>query len=158
MGPTSHPANVCLILQFSPNSYQPIKTPWSQSASELYRPRDRRLSAKLVPTFEDRGCRVVSATDPHDRILGFLDRSRYYFFQIAPHVYSRGWVDPVPDPLLLRKCGSARNLIRDPWISLVGYASASCVRSGDLGGQVHHIYIRRFYTSCPYFWQRVVQV
>jgi hypothetical protein len=27
-------------------------------------PSDRRLSAKLVPTFADRGCRVVSATDP----------------------------------------------------------------------------------------------
>jgi hypothetical protein len=25
---------------------------------------DRRLSVKLVPTFADRGCRVVSATDP----------------------------------------------------------------------------------------------
>jgi hypothetical protein len=23
---------------------------------------------------------MVSATDPHDRILGFLDRIRYYFF------------------------------------------------------------------------------
>jgi hypothetical protein len=27
------------------------KTLWPQSASELYRPNDRRLSAKLVPTF-----------------------------------------------------------------------------------------------------------
>jgi hypothetical protein len=27
------------------------KTPWPQSASELYRPSDRRLSAKSVPTF-----------------------------------------------------------------------------------------------------------
>jgi hypothetical protein len=27
---------------------------------------------------------VVSAVAPHDRIIGFLDRSRYYFFQIAP--------------------------------------------------------------------------
>jgi hypothetical protein len=26
-----------------------------------------RLSAKLVPTFADRVCRVVSATDPHGR-------------------------------------------------------------------------------------------
>jgi hypothetical protein len=26
---------------------------------------------------------MVSATDPHSRILGFLDRSRYYFFQVA---------------------------------------------------------------------------
>jgi hypothetical protein len=44
---------------------------------ELYRPSDRRLSAKLVPTFADRRCRVVSVTDPYGRILGFLDRSRY---------------------------------------------------------------------------------
>jgi hypothetical protein len=29
---------------------------------ELYRPSDRRLSAKLVPTLEDRGYYVVSAT------------------------------------------------------------------------------------------------
>jgi hypothetical protein len=28
----------------------------------------------LVPTFADRGCRVVSATDPYGRILDFLDR------------------------------------------------------------------------------------
>jgi hypothetical protein len=26
------------------------KTPWPQSVSELYRPSDRRLSARLVPT------------------------------------------------------------------------------------------------------------
>jgi hypothetical protein len=45
-----------------------------QSASELYRPRDRRLSAKLVATFEDRGSHVVSVTDPYARILGFLER------------------------------------------------------------------------------------
>jgi hypothetical protein len=50
----------------------------------------------LMPTFADKRCRVVSATDPHGRILGFLDRSRYYFFQVAPQLYSRGWVDPVP--------------------------------------------------------------
>jgi hypothetical protein len=31
-----------------------IITPWLQSASELYRPSDHRLSAKLVPTFADR--------------------------------------------------------------------------------------------------------
>jgi hypothetical protein len=49
-------------------------TPWPESASELYRPSDRRLSAKLVPTFADRGCHVVSVTDPHGCILGFLDR------------------------------------------------------------------------------------
>jgi hypothetical protein len=35
------------------------------------------LSAKLVPTFADRGIHVVSVTDPHCRVLGFVDRSRY---------------------------------------------------------------------------------
>jgi hypothetical protein len=40
--------------------YNKTRTPWPESASELYGPRDRRLSAKLVPTFADRGCHVVS--------------------------------------------------------------------------------------------------
>jgi hypothetical protein len=42
-----------------------------------------RLSAKLVPALADRGCYVVSVTDPYGRILSFLDRSRYVFFQVA---------------------------------------------------------------------------
>jgi hypothetical protein len=50
------------------------RTPWSESASELYRPIDRRLLAKWLPTFADRGCRVVSVTDPYGRIIGFLDK------------------------------------------------------------------------------------
>jgi hypothetical protein len=49
-------------------------TPLPESASELYRPNDRRLSAKIVPTFTDRRCHVVSVTDSYGRILGFLDR------------------------------------------------------------------------------------
>jgi hypothetical protein len=58
------------------------KTPWPESASELYRQSDHRLSAKLVPTFADRGCQVVRVTDPYGRILGFLDRNnRYRFFE-----------------------------------------------------------------------------
>jgi hypothetical protein len=40
---------------------------WLWSASQLYRPSDRSLLAKLVPTFADRACRVVSATDSHGR-------------------------------------------------------------------------------------------
>jgi hypothetical protein len=31
------------------------QTPWAESASELYRPSDRRLSENLVPSFVDRG-------------------------------------------------------------------------------------------------------
>jgi hypothetical protein len=65
-------------------------TPWPESASELYRPSDRRLSTKFVLTFEDRGCDVVSVTVPYGRTLDFLGRSRYFFFQVAPQLCSRG--------------------------------------------------------------------
>jgi hypothetical protein len=57
---------------------QTKQSPWSESASELYRPSDRRLSAKRLPTCADRGCHVVSVTDPYGRTLGFLDRSCYF--------------------------------------------------------------------------------
>jgi hypothetical protein len=53
---------------------QSKQTPWPESASELYRPSNCRLLAKLVPAFADKGCHIVSVTDPHCRILGFLDR------------------------------------------------------------------------------------
>jgi hypothetical protein len=62
------------------------KITWPHSASELYRLSDRLLSAQLVPTFADRGCHVVSVTDPYGRILGFLDLSHYFFFQVAPQL------------------------------------------------------------------------
>jgi hypothetical protein len=56
------------------NGNKDINTTWPESRKELYRPSDRRLSAKLVPTFVDMGCRVVSVTDPYVRILGFVER------------------------------------------------------------------------------------
>jgi hypothetical protein len=40
--------------------------------------------------FADKGCHVVSVTDPYGRIIGFLGRSRYFFFQVASQLYSRG--------------------------------------------------------------------
>jgi hypothetical protein len=88
------------------------RTPWPESASELYRLSDRLLSAKFVPTFADRGFHVVSVTDPYDPIPGFLDRSRYFFFLVSPQLYSWGWVDPVPEPLLIIKSGSTGNRTR----------------------------------------------
>jgi hypothetical protein len=72
---------------------------------------DHRLSAKLVPTFEGRGWHMVR-TDPYGRILGIVDRGNYYFFQVAPQLYPKGWVDPVPHPTLLRKSGDAGNQTR----------------------------------------------
>jgi hypothetical protein len=37
---------------------------------------------------------------PYGHILKFLDQSRYFLFQAAPQLYSWGWADLVPDPLL----------------------------------------------------------
>jgi hypothetical protein len=74
------------------------------------------MPAKLVPTFAGIECRVISATDLHGRILGFLDRSRCYFFQVAPQLYSRGWLDPALDTLFLRISGSPGNRTLELWI------------------------------------------
>jgi hypothetical protein len=39
----------------------------------------RYISGEVIANFfVDRGCHVVSMTDPYGRILGFLDRSRYF--------------------------------------------------------------------------------
>jgi hypothetical protein len=42
--------------------------------SKLYWPSSTRLLVKLMPTFTDRGCHVVSMTYPYSRILNFLGR------------------------------------------------------------------------------------
>jgi hypothetical protein len=51
---------------------------------------ENRLSAKLAPTFVDRGCRIVRTADPFGRILGSIDWIRYFFFQVTPQLYARG--------------------------------------------------------------------
>jgi hypothetical protein len=59
----------------STGPYQQVETQIDNnsvvSARELYRPSDRRLSAKLVPTFADRWYYVVNMTNPYANILGF---------------------------------------------------------------------------------------
>jgi hypothetical protein len=48
-----------------------------------------------------------------------------FLFQVAPQLYSRGCVDPVAGPLLLRKSGSAGNRTR---------SSGSVARNSDHRG------------------------
>jgi hypothetical protein len=36
----------------------------------------------------------VNARSPYGRILRFLDRSRYFFFQVAPQLYSEAECTP----------------------------------------------------------------
>jgi hypothetical protein len=72
-------------------------------ANELYRPRTGlagEVSAEILT--------IVN--------LDALDRNRYFLFQVAPHLSSRGWVDSVPDPLPLRISDSTGNRTRDLWI------------------------------------------
>jgi hypothetical protein len=44
---------------------------------------DRRLSAKLMPTFADRGCHVVGVTDLYGRIRGSLGEESIYFRHLS---------------------------------------------------------------------------
>jgi hypothetical protein len=76
-----------------------------QTPCELYWPSGgRRLSA-----VSDSG---VSRSQRDGSLTVIISLSRpesLFFFQAALLLYSRGWVDPVPDPLLHRKPGSAGN-------------------------------------------------
>jgi hypothetical protein len=65
-------------LEPSLNQWQ-TKTPCLKAASELYRPSDRRLSAKLVPDLLMEGATWSMWRIPYGRILGFLDWSRHFF-------------------------------------------------------------------------------
>jgi hypothetical protein len=56
------------------------------------------LKKKNKKTLADRGCHLVSATSPSD----LLDLEPLLFLPSSSSNCSRGWVDPVPDPLLLR--------------------------------------------------------
>jgi hypothetical protein len=53
-----------------------LKTPWPESASELYRPSYHRLSAKIVSTFAGRG---VSG--------GQRDWSLWTYYRLSRHIY-----------------------------------------------------------------------
>jgi hypothetical protein len=64
----------------------------------------------LVPT-----CGQCGGT-PTAVNLSFLDWSHYFFFPVAPLLCSWVWVDPISDPLLLIKSGSAGNRPRDLWV------------------------------------------
>jgi hypothetical protein len=84
-----------------------IVTPWSESVSELCRPSGRHLSAKLVPTFANRGVshsQRGGSLQPYSRVS-----TKQLSFQVSPQLYSRGWVDTVPDLLLFRESGNTKN-------------------------------------------------
>jgi hypothetical protein len=97
--------------------YAHLQTPWL-SVRRPNIPTERPpLQAKLVSTFAVRSCCMASAAIPHFRYSRFSRPETLPFFsQVAPHLSPRGWVGPVPDPLLLRKSGSVWTRTRDLWI------------------------------------------
>jgi hypothetical protein len=62
---------------------------WNRGIEQI--PVERpRIVGEVSANFWDRGCHMIRKTDTYGRILGFLDRNRYYFFQVAPQLYSLG--------------------------------------------------------------------
>jgi CBS-domain-containing membrane protein len=56
-----------------------------KKTNSMVRVRERTISTErpplvgeVVANFADKGCHVVSVTDPYGRILGFLERNRYF--------------------------------------------------------------------------------
>jgi hypothetical protein len=53
---------------------------------------------------------VVSVADPCGRNLGFLDRSRYFFFQVAPQSYSEAEWTSLGACIHFQNSGNSLNL------------------------------------------------
>jgi hypothetical protein len=77
------------ILTGDPDLYHPEKNSVASVRKQTI-PTERPplVSEVSANFFAHRGCHVVSMTNPYGRILDFLDRSRYYFFQVSPQLYS----------------------------------------------------------------------
>jgi hypothetical protein len=84
----SLPTNEGTHLHVIPYNSAKLKT----KLNSVARVREGTILTERLPlvNYADTGCHEVSVTYPHGRILGFLYRSRYLFFQVAPQLYSRG--------------------------------------------------------------------
>jgi hypothetical protein len=113
VSPTPHGVITCsrCVIEDKTNKLRGL----SPSACELYRPSDSRLSAKLVPTFEDRGSRVVSATDPYSRILAFLDW--FSSTQLLSCTQEAEWT-PFQTHCFSENLAEPGNRTRDIWIMI----------------------------------------
>jgi hypothetical protein len=63
--------------------------------------------------------------------LGFLDQSRKYFYQVAPHLFSRGWMHTVPDPPLNKRTKNkqANSVALSPRANYTDWPTATCRRN-----------------------------
>jgi hypothetical protein len=113
--------NICTVAVFAEETAQ-FRTDVSlpQSASEIYLPSDRRLSAKLVPTF----------TDQRDGFLWpYFRFSRPEQLLLLPSSSSDVLTrlsGPRPNPSLLRKSGGTGNRTRASGSVARNYTSIYC--------------------------------
>jgi hypothetical protein len=94
------PMSHTLGLYFHPNSNSEA---FSQQRNILTE-RPPPVGEFLVPTFVDRGVwRGQRGGSPTVVNLSFIDRSRYFFFQIAPHLSSQELSGPRSRPTATQK-------------------------------------------------------
>jgi hypothetical protein len=110
-----------------------------------------------VPTLANREGLAWSAQRiPTAVNFGFLDRSRYFSIQVVPQLSSRGWANPVPDTILLRKSGSAGNRTRDLWICSQEIWPLD-YRGGHFCNKFFKFYVQSMFNICRWGWSLNVE-
>jgi hypothetical protein len=88
------------------------QTPWPESTKELYRPSDRRLTAKLVPTFAGREV-LRSQRNRSPRKYSWFSRPEpLIFISSSSSIVLMRLIGPRSSPLFHRKCSIAGNRTR----------------------------------------------
>jgi hypothetical protein len=96
----------------------------------------------LVSTFADKRVSRSQRSGSHRAVI-LLFSSRYCFFQVAPHLYSRGRVDPVPGPrresnldlwICSQELSTTRAQRRSSYLSRTG-----CLPFGNIPGDDHDL-------------------
>jgi hypothetical protein len=108
----------------------------------------------LVPPFAGKGVAWSAQWIPTAINLGFLDRSRCFFIQVAPQLSSWGWVDPIPDHLLLRKSGRAGDRTRDLWICSQKLWPLD--HRGSVKQNLNCLVWFKMYSSCNVAWHYIL--
>ena len=65
-------------------------------------PKNQDRLKRLLPDGST-GALWLTERYPSTLISDFLTEFHYFSYQVATQLASRGWVDPVPDPILLEK-------------------------------------------------------
>jgi hypothetical protein len=92
---------------------------------------------------------------PYGYIIWFLDRSRYYFFQVAPQLYSRGWANPDRVPVTYWKAGWAGALVA--WTLWKRESKPGPAGTSFFTHSISEHYEQRLYI-CYYWYNEITQI